>query len=90
MKIREVGENRIIRSFITCTLRQVHYNYNVKVKGMRLAGRLARMGGDIIGSWRNLHNGELHILYSFPNKIRRLKSRRMSWAWNVARRNRSA
>jgi hypothetical protein len=29
------------------------------------------------GSWRNLHNGELHSLFSSPNIVRVLKSRRM-------------
>jgi hypothetical protein len=27
--------------------------------------------------WRKLHNEELHILYSSPNIIRQIKSRRM-------------
>jgi hypothetical protein len=29
------------------------------------------------GSWRNLHNDELHSLYSSPNIVRMIKSRRM-------------
>jgi hypothetical protein len=29
------------------------------------------------GSWRNLHNDELHSLYSSPNIVRVIKSRRM-------------
>jgi hypothetical protein len=33
-----------------------------------------------------LHNEELHILYSSPNIIRQIKSRRMRWAGHVARR----
>jgi hypothetical protein len=31
-----------------------------------------------------LHNEELHILYSSPNIIRQIKSRRMRWAGHVA------
>jgi hypothetical protein len=31
-----------------------------------------------------MHNEELHILYSFPNIIRQIKSRRMRWAGHVA------
>jgi hypothetical protein len=31
------------------------------------------------------HNGELHNLYSSPNIIRQIKSRRMRWAGHVAR-----
>jgi hypothetical protein len=37
------------------------------------------------GSWRKLHNDELHILYSSPNIVRVIKSRMMSWAGHVAR-----
>jgi hypothetical protein len=37
------------------------------------------------GSWRKLHNDELHILYSSPNIVRVIKSRRMRWAVHVAR-----
>jgi hypothetical protein len=32
-----------------------------------------------------LHNGELHNLYSSPDIIRQIKSRRMRWAGHVAR-----
>jgi hypothetical protein len=32
------------------------------------------------GDWRKLHNEELHKLYSSPNIIRGVKSRKMSWA----------
>jgi hypothetical protein len=35
-------------------------------------------------SWRKLHNDELHSLYSSPNIIRVIKSRRMKWAGHVA------
>jgi hypothetical protein len=37
------------------------------------------------GSWRKLHNDELRSLYSSPNIIRVIKSRRMRWAGYVAR-----
>jgi hypothetical protein len=36
------------------------------------------------GSWRKLHNDELHNLYSSPNIVRMIKSRRMRWAVHVA------
>jgi hypothetical protein len=36
------------------------------------------------GSWRKLHNDELHSLYSSPNIVRMIKSRRMRWAGHVA------
>jgi hypothetical protein len=37
------------------------------------------------GSWRKLHNDELHDLYSSPNIVRVIKSRSMRWAGHVAR-----
>jgi hypothetical protein len=36
------------------------------------------------GSWRKLHNDELHSLYSSPNIVRVIKSWRMRWAGHVA------
>jgi hypothetical protein len=36
------------------------------------------------GSWRKLHNDELHILYSSPNIVKVIKSRRMRWTGHVA------
>jgi hypothetical protein len=35
------------------------------------------------GSWRKLYNDELHSLYSSPNIIRVIKSRRMRWVGHV-------
>jgi hypothetical protein len=37
------------------------------------------------GSWRKLRNDELCSLYSSPNIVRMIKSRRMRWAGHVAR-----
>jgi hypothetical protein len=37
------------------------------------------------GSWRKLHNDELHSLYSSPNIVRVIISRRMRWTGHVAR-----
>jgi hypothetical protein len=37
------------------------------------------------GSWRKLHNDELHDLYSSPNIVRVIKARRMRWDGHVAR-----
>ena len=39
---------------------------------------------DVIGEWRKLHNDELNVLYSSPNIVRVIKSRRMRWAGHVA------
>jgi hypothetical protein len=40
---------------------------------------------EVTGEWRKLHNEQLHILYTSPNIIRHIKSRKMRWAWHVAR-----
>jgi hypothetical protein len=40
---------------------------------------------EVTGDRRKFHNDELHNLYSSPNIIRMIKSRRMRWACHVAR-----
>jgi hypothetical protein len=40
---------------------------------------------EVTGEWRKLHSEELHNLYSSPDIIRQVKSRRMGWAGHVAR-----
>jgi hypothetical protein len=39
---------------------------------------------EVTGEWRKMHSGELHNLYSSPDFIRQIKSRRMRWAGHVA------
>jgi hypothetical protein len=40
---------------------------------------------EVTGEWRKLHSEELHNMYSSPDIIRQVKSRRMGWAGHVAR-----
>jgi len=40
---------------------------------------------EVTGEWTTLHNEELIDLYSSPNIVRLIKSRKMRWAGNVAR-----
>jgi hypothetical protein len=40
---------------------------------------------EVTREWRKLHNEELNDLYSLPNIVRVVKSRRMRWAGHVAR-----
>ena len=39
----------------------------------------------LTSEWRKLHNEELRDIYSLPNIVRVVKSRRTQWAGNVAR-----
>jgi hypothetical protein len=38
---------------------------------------------EVTGEWRKLHNEKLHNLYSSPDIIRQIKSRRLRWAGHV-------
>ena len=40
---------------------------------------------EVTREWRKLHDEELNDLYSSPNIVRVIKSRRMRWAGHVAR-----
>jgi hypothetical protein len=40
---------------------------------------------EVTGEWRKLHSEELHNLYSSPDIIRQVKSRRVRWAGHLAR-----
>jgi hypothetical protein len=40
---------------------------------------------EVTGEWRNLHNEELNDLYSSPNIVWVIKSRRIRWAGHIAR-----
>ena len=50
---------------------------------------LRRMFGsrrdEVIWEWRKLHNEELNDLYSSPNTVRVIKSKRMRWAGHLTR-----
>jgi hypothetical protein len=39
---------------------------------------------EVAEGWRRLHNEELHSLYTSPNVIRLIQSRRMGWVGHVA------
>jgi hypothetical protein len=65
------------------TLREEH---KLSVFENRVLRRIIERKRDgVMGGWRKLHNEELCDLYSSPNTIRMVKSRRMRWTGHVAR-----
>jgi hypothetical protein len=65
------------------TLREKH---RLRVFEKRVLRRIFGPKSDeVTGEWRKLHSGELHNLYSSPDIIRQIKSKRMRWAGHVAR-----
>jgi hypothetical protein len=68
---------------LSLTLREEH---RLRVFENRVLRRIFGPKRDeVTGEWRKLHNEELHSLYSSPDIIRQIKSRRMRWAEHVAR-----
>jgi hypothetical protein len=64
------------------TLREEH---RLRVFENRMLRRIFGPRREEDGSWRKLHNDELHSLYSLSNIVRVIKSRRLRWAGHVAR-----
>ncbi|KAJ4448500.1 hypothetical protein ANN_10516 [Periplaneta americana] len=67
----------------TLTLREEHKLRVFETKVLRKIFGAKR--DEVTGEWRKLHNTELHALYSSPDIIRNIKSRRLRWAGHVAR-----
>jgi hypothetical protein len=66
------------------TLREEH-TCKQSVQNRVLRRIFGQKRDEVTGSWRKLDNEEFHNLYSSPNIIRMIKSRRMRWAGHVAR-----
>jgi hypothetical protein len=59
--------------------------HRLRVFGNRVPRRIFGPKKDeVMGDWRKLHSGHLHNLYSSPDIIRQIKSRRMRWTGHVA------
>ena len=54
-------------------------------ENMVLRRIFGRRKDEVTREWRRLHNEKLNDLYSSPNIVRVIKSRRMRWAGHVAR-----
>jgi hypothetical protein len=59
--------------------------HSLRVFENRVLRRIFGPKSEENGSWRKLHNDELHSLYSSPNIGRVIKSRMIRWAGHVAR-----
>ncbi|KAJ4438178.1 hypothetical protein ANN_14117 [Periplaneta americana] len=67
----------------TLTLREDHRLRVFENKVLRKIFGAKR--DEVTGEWRKLHNTELYALFSSPDIIRNLKSRRLRWAGHLAR-----
>jgi hypothetical protein len=59
--------------------------HRLRVFENRVLGKISGPKREEDGSWRKLHNYELHRLYSSANIVRVITSRRMRWVGHVAR-----
>jgi hypothetical protein len=67
-------------------LRIIHRGLGIRVFENRVLRRIfGAERYEVTGEWRRLHKKELYALYSSPNIIRVIKSRRLRWAGHVAR-----
>ena len=91
-----LSKNLKIKIYITIIVPVVLYGYETwsltlnEERRLRVfVNRVMRIFGtkrdEVTGEWRKLRNEELNNLYSSPNIVRVIKSRRMIWAEHVAR-----
>ena len=57
----------------------------IRILKNRILRRIFGSKRDENAEWRRHHNEELHSLYSSPNIVRVIKSRRLRWAGHLAR-----
>ncbi|KAJ4443688.1 hypothetical protein ANN_05363 [Periplaneta americana] len=91
-----LSKNLKVRIYKTVILPVVLYGYETWTLTLREEQRLRVFENNVLrkifgakkdevtGEWRKLHNTELHALYSSPDIIRNIKSRRLKWAGHVA------
>jgi hypothetical protein len=92
---RLISKNLKIKIYKTVILPVVLYEFETWSLTLREEHRLRFFENRVLkifgpkreedGSWRKLHNDELHHLHSSPKTVRVIKSRWMEWAVHVAR-----
>jgi hypothetical protein len=91
---RLISKNLKVKTYKTVIFPGVLYGCEIWSLNLRKEHRVRVLENSVLifgpkreedGSWRKLHNDELHSLYSSPNIVRMTKSRRMRWAGHVAR-----
>ncbi|KAJ4441454.1 hypothetical protein ANN_11309 [Periplaneta americana] len=86
MNIRQSEEKRIESFEMWIRRRMKRVTWTDRIRNEAVLERVGEERRDeVTGGWRKLHNTELHALYSSPDIIRNLKSRRLRWAGHVAR-----
>jgi hypothetical protein len=79
------AEGVVLYGCETCSLR-LREERRLKVFENRMLRRVFGPNrDDVTGEWIKLHSEELSDLYSLPNIVRVVKSRRMRWAGHLAR-----
>jgi len=76
-------EERKLRLFENMVLRRI-FGPRRDEENMVLRRIFGPRRDKVTGGWRRFHNEELNDLYSSPNIVRVIKSRRMRWAGHVA------
>jgi hypothetical protein len=77
------GVNFEVQYFF-CVILPLREEHKLSVSENRVLRRIFGPKRKAEGSWRKLHNDEFPSLYSSPNIVRVIKSRRMKWVGHIA------
>jgi hypothetical protein len=84
--LQKKAENPVVQKISATRFAPTHSfsNYSSRASKHSVFRKIFEPKREEDGSWRKLHN-ELHDLYSSPNIVRVIKTRRMRWVGHVAR-----